>query len=881
MNYHCKQLLLGICIYYRKESRNQYWYRLEMIQVDANNKKFSIRISSTNNNTSGDIRFLKYKMENRRDFIKKAGILAGTFGVFGSLPKAIQAAIQIDPAIGSTYLDAEHIVLLMQENRSFDHSFGTLRGVRGFDDPRAMILPNGNPVWLQSDKNGDTYAPFRLDIKNSHAAWTRDLPHSWENQIGAWNKGNFDNWLESKRSGNKKYRDLPLTLGYYTREDIPFYYAFADAFTICDQHFCSSITGTTTNRHFFWTGKCVPEKGAKPLVRNSDVYFNKMVKWHTFPERLQQQHISWKVYQNEISLQNDLADDAESWLGNFTDNNLEWFEQYKVRYKKSHIDFYKKRLNELPHEISGLEERLAKASDPKLTQTLLQKKNQLDSFRAEYDQYKEEKFAELDTYSKSLHERAFQTNEGDPEYHNTTEIAYEGATLTVPKGDILHQFRQDVQNETLPTVSWLCAPQNFSDHPSAPMYGAWYVSEVLRILTENPAIWKKTIFILNYDENDGYYDHIPPFVAPKPGDNTRGNTSSDLDCSTEYVTREQELEAGVEEKHATEGPVGLGYRVPLIIASPWSKGGWVNSEVCDITSTIQFLEHFIDQKYGKDVKEDNISSWRRAITGDLSSVFRPFQQEDQNLPAFVDRDRQIAQINAAKDKPIPNNFKLLTDKDIDAIRDGNGRKHLPAQEKGTKPANALAYELYVQESYSKKTLSLKFESSTNFFKRKSLGAAFNVYAYGHKREAPNWSFAASAGNSVTHDWDLTDFENDNYHLAVHGPNGFYRLYQGKMEDSLHVEQLYDMASESIVLVIHNKSTDAITLDLTNFYQKNKSQKIRIKAKSTHTVNVSAKNDYRWYDLQLSNADPNRYSRRYAGRIENGQPNRTDPMIGIQ
>ena len=270
-------------------------------------------------------------MENRREFIKKAGLLAGAFGMFSSLPESIQAALKINPAEGSTYLDAEHIVMLMQENRSFDHSFGALKGVRGFNDSRPVRLHNLNPVWLQSYKNGDTYLPFRLDIKNSNAAWTRDLPHSWENQIGSWNNGRFDNWLEWKKSGNKLYRDLPLTLGHYTREDIPFYYAFADAFTICDQHFCSSITGTTTNRHFFWTGKCVPQKGDKPLVRNSDVYYNKMANWKTFPERLEENNISWKVYQNEISLQNELTGESDSFLGNFTDNNLEWFEQYQAK----------------------------------------------------------------------------------------------------------------------------------------------------------------------------------------------------------------------------------------------------------------------------------------------------------------------------------------------------------------------------------------------------------------------------------------------------------------------------------------------------------------------------------------------------------------------
>src|SRR5690606_19325950 len=253
-----------------------------------------------------------------------------------------------------------------------------------FNDRRAITLANGNPVWLQSNKHGHTFAPFRMDIKNSKASWSGDLPHSWENQIGAWNEGKFDKWLDWKQSGRKEYRDLPLTLGYYTREDIPFYYAFADAFTICDQHFCSSITGTTTNRHYFWTGKCAPDSESKPLTRNSDTYYNKMASWKTFPERLQENAVSWKVYQNEISLQNEISGNGEGMLGNFTDNNLEWFSQYNVRFKKSHIDFYQRRIAELPQEIAELEKQLASDSNAqKLKNSFTQKQNQLESFKRE------------------------------------------------------------------------------------------------------------------------------------------------------------------------------------------------------------------------------------------------------------------------------------------------------------------------------------------------------------------------------------------------------------------------------------------------------------------------------------------------------------------
>src|ERR1700761_4856126 len=161
-------------------------------------------------------------MESRKDFLKKAVLLSATAGVSQFLPGSIQKAFAINPEPGSTYLDAEHVVLLMQENRSFDHTFGTLQGVRGFNDPRAIRLPNKNLVWLQTNENGDTYAPFRLDIKNSRITWMGGLPHSWENQVDARNGGKYDKWLYAKKPGNEAYRNMPLTMGYYNREDIPF-----------------------------------------------------------------------------------------------------------------------------------------------------------------------------------------------------------------------------------------------------------------------------------------------------------------------------------------------------------------------------------------------------------------------------------------------------------------------------------------------------------------------------------------------------------------------------------------------------------------------------------------------------------------------------------
>src|ERR1700743_4027882 len=99
-------------------------------------------------------------LDSRRDFLKKAALLSGAAAVTSALPPVIQRALAINPELGSTFYDAEHIVFLMQENRSFDHQLGTLQGVRGYNDPRAINLPNKNKVWLQNNKDGDTFSPF-------------------------------------------------------------------------------------------------------------------------------------------------------------------------------------------------------------------------------------------------------------------------------------------------------------------------------------------------------------------------------------------------------------------------------------------------------------------------------------------------------------------------------------------------------------------------------------------------------------------------------------------------------------------------------------------------------------------------------------------------
>lgn len=841
--------------------------------------------------------------DSRRDFLKKAALLAGGAGIWNALPASVYKAMAISPDPGTTFMDAEHIVILMQENRSFDHCFGKLKGVRGFNDPRAIHLPNKNLVWLQSDKSGQTFAPFRFNINDTKATWMRGIPHSWEDQVDARNDGKYDAWIEAKRSGRKEFSHIPMTMGFYDREDIPFYYAFADAFTVCDQHFCAALTGTTTNRNYLWAGKTHGNPGDKPKVRNSELTYGKEVSWNTFPEKLQDHGISWKVYQNEVSVGTLLEGEDESLLANFTDNNLEWFSQFGVRFSPGHYEYLRHHSNALPKIIKDLEKKVktTQGEEKEMLEKELDKKRKLlASVQQHLKNFNPSTFNKLSAREKELHQRAFAINNEDPDYHKTELLEYmeegEKRATKIPKGDILHGFRKDVDAGDLPTVSWLVAPQKFSDHPSAPWYGAWYVSEVLEILTKNPEVWKKTIFILNYDENDGYFDHIPPFVPPKPGDESTGKMSEGLDASGEYVTLQQELDyPGMKPENARESPVGLGYRVPLIVASPWSRGGWVNSEVCDISSTIMLMEKILSHKTGKEIKETNISSWRRNICGDLTTVFRPYNGEILEKPEPVDMKEHVKKIYNASFKDLPNNFKALDAQEIKQINaDPLSSPWTPKQEAGTKPSCSLPYELYADGNLTGTSGKLKvvFRAANEVFGPEAKGAPFHVYAPGNYRQtkggfAPvrTWAFAVRAGDQIEYEWPLEDFEGQMYHLNAYGPNGFFREFRGyKTGLSISIESQKTNSrdvSGYFKLRIGNPGSEALSLVVEDISYHNGKQSLFLEPGRTVPVNIPTASSYGWYDFSVSIENHPSFLRRYAGRLENGKASRTDPLMGME
>jgi phospholipase C len=768
-------------------------------------------------------------MDTRREFLKKASLLSGGAGLLNVLPPSIAKALAIDPAPGSTFLDAEHIVFLMQENRSFDHTYGTLQGVRGFNDPRAISLPDKNPVWCQSNSAGETYSPFRLDIKNTNATWMESLPHGWTDQSDARNNGKYDKWLDNKRSGVEQYKSMPLTLGFYSREDIPFYYSLADAFTVCDHNFCSSLTGTTPNRLYFWTGtiRQKPDPQVQANVWNSDADEKSMVSWKTFPERLEENDISWKIYQNEIGPVSGLSDEHDSWLGNFGDNPIEYFTQFKV--------------NSRSEELSGFE--------------------------------------------KNIHEKAFTTNKKDPDYHELTKLKYidEGTQreVEVPKGDIFFQFRDDVKTGKLPTVSWLVAPQKFSDHPSSAWYGAWYISEALDILTQNPEVWKKTIFILTYDENDGYFDHVPPFTAPHPAKKDTGSVSEGINSALEFVADKSQQSS--EDADVRVSPIGLGYRVPLVIASPWSRGGWVNSQVFDHTSSLQFLETFLSKKFKKKIHESNISEWRRTVCGDLTSVFRKYNGEEIANPKFLERNEFVEAIHKAQFRNPPSNFKKLSHDDLDKLRkDASYNDILPEQEKGTREANALPYELNANGKLSadKKSFEVSLHAGSKLHGAKSAGGAFNIYAPGNYNNEPvkAWSYAVKAGDTLNEKFDLSAFENDHYQLRVYGPNGFYREFTGNASDP-QVEIACDLFKGTLRIRLKNNSQTRVEIKLTDNSYGNSAMNTGIEPGKTASTFVDVAKSFGWYDVTLQVDGNEHFRQTFAGRVENGKPGKTDPLMG--
>jgi phospholipase C len=649
-------------------------------------------------------------------------------------------------------MDIEHVVILMQENRSFDHYFGTLRGVRGFGDPRPVTLPSGRSVWAQrrADRDGGQIAwPFRLDYNSSNARCFTGLDHSWKDSQARWR--NWDVWAEQKG---------PLTMAHLTRADIPYYHSLADQFTICDGYHCSLQGPTGPNRLYHFTGTnglsvgqegvhCVTNGGSDPNpgadMAKDDA--TEGLPWRTYAGRLDEAGISWRVYHE---------------LANYSDNPLGYFSEFR----------------------------------------------KLDRSSSRYRRGR--------AYVDWIDGRA-------PEDPEKTQARH-----------LIAAFAADVAADRLPAVSWIVPMMQMSEHPDAPVpFGEVLVSSLVAALAANPKVWAKTAFIVNYDENDGFFDHVPapiPAIDPVYG-------ASNVDVRSESYQGE---------------PVGLGPRVPMLVISPWTRGGWVNSQLFDHTSVLRFLE----KRFG--IVEPNISPWRRAVCGDLTSIF------DFDVPHRARLDTTWAAGLPSVADYVAATERLCATAPAPMIASGNG---VPVQEPGIRPARALPYLFAIEPAWSDAGLTLRFVNDG------PVGVVFGVQ---DEIAFPGWRYFTVAANSHLEEMWLLH-PGQPHALVLRGPNGFYREYRGTAGGP-RIEAMVAWRVDGAGGTMHVRNRGDVTANLTmRCGHSGASEKIAVAAGREAHIGIPLA-DHRWYDLLLSGEGAARV--RLAGHVENGRASVSEPALAF-
>jgi phospholipase C len=687
-------------------------------------------------------------MLDRRSFLAAAA--AGA-----ALPPAIARAAGIDADVRSgTLKDVAHVVILMQENRGFDHYFGAMAGVRGFADRFPIPLPDGRTVWTQTNGPGEgrppLISPFPLNTRQTFAHMrVEGTPHDWPDAQAAWDEGRMGHWPAAKGEH---------AMGYYGPEDIPFQYALAEAFTVCDAYHCSMQTGTNTNRLFLFSGTNDPlGHGGGPSIDNSHDRYPEAggardgYTWTTYPERLQAAGVSWRIYQ-------DAAD-------NFSDNPLEGF----ARFRAAHAG------------ASGADAELARRG--------------LSTWR-------------------------------------------------------LDRLKADVLANALPQVSWIVAPAAASEHPgpSSPAQGAEFTAQVLDALTADPAIWAKTVLLLMFDENDGFFDHAPPPAPPSLAADGGLLGASTVDLTGEHHLKPSATPSLFERKDLMGRPYGLGPRVPMYVISPWSRGGWVNSQVFDHTSVIRFLE----ARFG--VKEPNISAWRRAVCGDLMSAFdfrTPNRKALPPLPATAEAAAKAAALPKTTRPPTP------------------ATPAAPVQAAGAKRSRALPYQLDAH-------LTVDGAGRLALSNTGRAGAVLHLYDLDDLAATPRrYTLGAGARLDVT-----LESAARGYDLWLLGPNGFHRHFRGRPGAELDVEATYYPTQGQLGLSLRNPGRRPVEALITpNAYGAGvEPQRVFIGAGSPAVQFWPVGPSAGWYDVSITLDGEAGWLRRLAGRVETGRDSVSDPEM---
>jgi phospholipase C len=681
---------------------------------------------------------------SRRRFLQATGLGAAAAAAAGLGAGPAAASTASRSAAGrlpadwtGSIADLKHVVILMQENRSFDHYFGTLRGVRGFADKQALTWQSGNRIFQQPD-------PARTDLGyllpyNLTDQIDGDLDHSWDGDHLARSGGLWNNWVPAKTEE---------TMGYFTRDEIPFQYAVADAFTICDGYHQAIMAPTSPNRMYFWTGT---SSGWTSNPNDYQVDFGSdagTAEVTTYPELLQAAGIDWQVYTNDQV--GDSGSYPDYFLGDYGDNPLWFYQQYNSS-------------NSTQGGTSQLATRGAVTP--------------------------------------------WQSNAGAP------------ALSKIHAAYVLSSFIKAVKSSTLPRVSWIVAPAGYCEHPSyTPDYGAHYVNTVLQTLFSNPALWNSTALFITYDEHDGFFDHqLPPFPEPSVTD--------------EYIS-------GL--------PIGPGTRVPMLICSPWTRGGYVDSNVYDHTSVLRFLATWTG------VKPVNVTPWRESVTGDLTAAF-DFQHPDFSIPGNIPTLGQtwaLTQLTGGSTAP-----------------PAEGHQAMPAQEPGTRPHRPTSIRPFADVTVDRITSQVT-AALTN---TGQVGVSFAIYPDGLLAATPT-PVTVLRSSPGSYAWDAA-LTGGKYAFSVYGPDGFLTSFAGQvLPAGLGTGQVpvvtaapqYAPAA-TVRLTLANEGQQKIRYTLTPNDYEGSTQTVTVPGGRSTTISWPT-DRYGYYDVVITTNTSDGFRRRYAGRL---------------
>ncbi|MGW7491280.1 phosphocholine-specific phospholipase C [Streptomyces sp. NPDC054786] len=693
---------------------------------------------------------------SRRHVLGVGAAAVGAAAAGSLLPRSLQQALAADaarPARGGDGLgDIRHVVVLMQENRSFDHYFGMLRGVRGYADRNAIELPGGRSVYEQPGLLGaGTVLPF--PVREAAATQKKDLQyigaldHSWFGGAVAWNGGWMNSWVTAKTAA---------TMAHYDRQDVPLHYELADTFTVCDAYHSSIHSSTSPNRNHLVSGWTGYEPNGKRAVGN-DAYEEDThtgYTWTTYAERLEKAGRSWRVYQE--------------W-DNFTDNNLEFYASFKAVARKAlaKVDGVQ--------NMTGYYGKLAGADE---------------AGRRRLQGLLEEGVRGLSRAERSLFERALRRGEPD-------------STATA--------FAADVASGRLPEVSYLVPSAADSEHPgsSSPAESATIVYKVLDALGKHPDVWRHTALFLTYDENDGFFDHVPPPVPPP----------------------------GTDGEYWDGRPTGLGMRVPMLVISPWTVGGYACSQVFDHTSITRFLERWTG------IEEPNISAWRRTVCGDLTAAFdfsrgrkQPSVRQPGAIPPFSGRWSPLPPAEQAPPQP----------------------------ERGSRPARALPYQPDADGGFDPGAAVFRMAVRNGG----KASAHLALYPYAKEFDVPQHRDVRGKG-----EWEVP-VKGGAYRFTVTGPNGFRREFAGTGRGAaaaVRISTRIDAGRQELHLTVTNHSRTGLTFTLEPLaYADGAPRTLKVKAGGIRTVAHPAGDAHGWYDLGLSVAEDPSFHRRLMGHVENGK-----------